>query len=119
MQFQKEYNIFNKEIFELLKKLSNLENISLVVKDATREGKSFYDKNKASNVLGPSLVGWYGNEVHSPALVSWAECVIVIGGSIGIEALLQKKLLIYPLYLNSNITLYEYFNAAHCVQNFE
>ena len=117
MQFQKEYNIYNKKIFETLKKLSSIKDISLVVKDATREGKEYYDKNKASGLLGKSLVGWFGNDVHSPALVDWADIVIVIGGSIGIEAILQNKILIYPTYLNNNSTLYEYFDACYCPKN--
>ena len=118
MQFQKEYNIFNDKIFETLKEISKLDKISLVVKDATREGKEYYDKNKASGLLGESLVGWYGNEVHSPSIIQWADIVIVVGGSIGIEVLLQEKILIYPLYLNSNNTLYEYFNACSCPKNY-
>lgn len=119
MQFQKEYNIKNELIFDTLKKISFLDDVLLTVKDATREGKEYYDRNKASNNLGKSLVGWYGNEVHSPALIDWADIVIVIGGSIGIEAILQNKILIYPLYLNTNTTLYEYFEAAHCPKSYK
>lgn len=119
MQFQKEYNLKNELIFDTLKKISFLDNILLTVKDATREGKEYYDRNKKANTLGNSLVGWYGNEVHSPALVDWADIVIVIGGSIGIEAILQNKTLIYPLYLNTNSTLYEYFEAAYCPETYE
>jgi hypothetical protein len=117
MQFQKEYNIFNNQIFETLTQISSIKDISLVVKDATREGKEYYDKNKASGLLGKSLVGWFGNNVHSPTLVEWADIVIVIGGSIGIEAILQNKLLVYPTYLNNNITLYEHFDACYCPKN--
>ena len=46
MQFQKEYNINNLKVKDFLKKLSNIDDISIVVKDATREGKSFYIKVK-------------------------------------------------------------------------
>jgi hypothetical protein len=114
MQFQKDYNVHNELVMGALQELSRLDYISLVVKDATREGKAFYNRNKAAGELGDALINWYGNEVHSPALIDWADCVIVIGGSIGIEAMLQKKHLIYPTYLNTNHTMYEYFNAAHC-----
>jgi len=119
MQFQKEYNVQNKMVFETLERLSHLKHVALVVKDATREGKHFYDRKTTAGALGESLVGWYGNEVHSPALIDWADAVIVIGGSIGIEVMLQKKVLIYPLYLNTNSTLYEYFNAAYCSETYE
>ena len=68
--------------------------------------------------IGRCLIGWYGNEVHSPALIDWADCVIVIGGSIGIEAMLQNKHVVYPTYL-SNHTMYEYYQAAHCLMAFQ
>jgi len=114
MQFQKEYNINNEKVFEVLKTVSQMDGVALAVKDATREGKAFYDRNRMSGELGSSLIGWYGNEVHSPALIGWADCVIVIGGSIGVEVILQGKHLIYPVFLSSNETMYEYFDAALC-----
>jgi len=114
MQFQKEYNIKNEEVFEALKTVSKIEGVALAVKDATREGKAFYDRNSVSGQLGNSLIGWYGNEVHSPALIDWADCVIVIGGSIGVEVMLQGKCLIYPVFLSTNETMYEHFDAALC-----
>jgi len=117
MQFQKEYNISNEQVFETLKDISKMEGVALAVKDGTREGKEFYDKNKVSGDLGDSFIGWHGNEVHSPALIEWADCVIVIGGSIGIEVILQGKHLIYPVFLNSNETMYEEFDAALCARS--
>jgi hypothetical protein len=117
MQFQKEYNVNNKLVLDTLKQVSQIEGVALAVKDATREGKEFYDRNKVSGELGDSLIGWYGNEVHSPSLISWADCVIVIGGSIGVEVMLQNKHLIYPVFLNTNKTMYEYYDAALCVDN--
>ncbi|MBO72231.1 MAG: hypothetical protein CMD35_01320 [Flavobacteriales bacterium] len=119
MQFQKEYNIDNEAVFDFLKDVSNIEDISLVVKDATREGKSFYDQKSASNELGASLVSWVGNDVHSPSLIEWSDIVIVIGGSIGIEAMLQNKPVLYPSFLSSNFTLYEKFKAAYCTNSKE
>lgn len=117
MKFQKEYNVKNQKVFEVLQEVSRMEGIALAVKDATREGKEFYDKNKVSGDLGDALIGWYGNEVHSPALIDWADCVIVIGGSIGVEVMLQGKHLIYPVFLSSNETMYEYFEAALCANS--
>lgn len=119
MQFQKDYNIDNIAVLEFLRYLSNISDINLIVKDATREGKSFYNKAKETSSLGESLISWFGNEVHSPSLITWSDCVVVIGGSIGIEAMLQGKPVIYPTHLNSNRTMYEYFDAAHCVSSTE
>ena len=119
MQFQKDYNLDNEGVMSLLLELSQMDGIALAVKDATREGKAFYDKGKEAGNLGSSLVGWFGNEVHSPSLIGWADCVIVIGGSIGIEAMLQDTDVVYPTYLNYNETMYEGFDSAHCVESEE
>ena len=120
MQFQKDYNLNNDLVSDTLKKISFLKNALLIVKDTTREGKKYDDKNKKDKNFGESLVGWYGNEVHSPALIEWADVVIVVGGSsIGMEVILQNKILIDPTYLDTNTTLYEYFDAAHCLNSYD
>ena len=122
MQFQKEYNLKNNLVYKTIKKISFLKDALLVVKDTTREGKEYGQeyKYKKTKIFGQSLVGWYGNEVHSPALIDWADVVIVVGGSsIGMEVILQGKILIHPIYLDTNTTLYEYFEAAHCPNSHE
>jgi len=35
------------------------------------------------------------------------------------EVILQNKILIDPTYLDTNTTLYEYFDAAHCLNSYE
>ena len=117
MQFQKDYNINKNEIRKTLKILSDNKDVCLVIKDSTRHGKEYFDKSILSEELGGSLVEWCGNEVHSPSLIQWADCVIVFGSSIGLEVLLQNKILINPLYLHSNKTLYEHYGASHDVSN--
>ena len=62
---------------------------------------------------------WCGNEVHSPSLIDWADCVIVFGSSIGLEVLIHDKFLINPLFFHSNSTLYEYFGASHDVRTID
>jgi hypothetical protein len=119
MQFQKEYNIDKDAIRKTLKTLSNNPNVCLVVKDSTRQGKEYFNQAKLSDELGDGLVEWCGNEVHSPWLIDWADCVIVFGSSIGVEVLLQDKILINPLYLHTNKTLYEYYSASHDVNSDE
>lgn len=120
MQFQRDYNLKNDLVSDTLKKISFLKDALLIVKDTTREGKEYNDKNRKDKNFGKSLVGWYGNEVHSPALIDWADVVIVVGGSsIGMEVILQNKILIDPTYLDTNTTLYEYFDAAHCLNSYE
>ena len=119
MQFQKDYNINKDEIKLTLEALSSNPTVCLVVKDSTRAGKEYFDKSRLSGELGESLVEWCGNEVHSPSLIEWADCVIVFGSSIGMEVILQDKLLINPLFLHTNKTLYEYFGASHDAASLE
>ena len=119
MQFQKDYNINRGEIKRTLEVLSGNPNICLVIKDSTRAGKEYFDKSNLSGQLGGSLLEWCGNEVHSPSLIAWADCVIVFGSSIGLEVILQNKLLINPLFFHTNKTLYEHFGASHDASSLE
>lgn len=115
MQFQKNYNINKEEIEKTLKVLSRNPELCIVVKDSTRAGKEYFNRSKITGQLGDSLMEWCGNEVHSPSLIDWADCVVVFGSSIGLEVLIQNKFLINPLFFHSNSTLYEYFGASHDV----
>ena len=45
-------------------------------------------------------------------MIRWSDAVINFGSSIGIEALLQEKTLIYPGYLHSNRTIFDETAAA-------
>lgn len=119
MQFQKDYNINKEEIEKALKVLSRNPELCVVVKDSTRAGKEYFNRSKLSGQLGDSLMEWCGNEVHSPSLIDWADCVIVFGSSIGLEVLIQDKFLINPLFFHSNSTLYEYFGASHDVRTID
>lgn len=119
MQFQKDYNINKGEIEKTLKVLSRNPELCVVVKDSTRAGKEYFNRSKLSGQLGDSLMEWCGNEVHSPSLIDWADCVIVFGSSIGLEVLIHDKFLINPLFFHSNSTLYEYFGASHDVRTID
>ena len=57
----------------------------LQLKTPPEQEKSILIMKISGSVLGDALIGWYGNEVHSPALIDWADCVIVIGGSIALR----------------------------------
>ena len=47
------------------------------------------------------------SSVDSPSLVRWSDVVINIASSIALEALIQKKPIIYPFYLHRNKTIFD------------
>ena len=47
------------------------------------------------------------SSIDSPSLVNWADVVINVASSIAIEALIQKRPIIYPFYLHRNKTIFD------------
>ena len=89
--------------------LSKIEGVEVVVKPHTRTGKeaSTYDDMPLANVA----------EISSVELCDWADVVIVIGSSILIEPLDQRKPVIYLKYLHENITQYEEYGSCWTVSD--
>ena len=63
-----------------------------------------------------SLSGLKGFEIadtaNSVSLIRWSDVVISFGSSIGLEALIQRKLFINPSYLQTNETIFEDSDAG-------
>jgi len=92
--------------FDLLSELKGLE---IVVKPHTRSGEEakVYDSIRLTNVY----------EFSSVELCEWADVMLVIGSSILIETLVQRKPVLYLKYLHENITQYEELGACWTIQN--
>ena len=92
--------------FDLLSKVDGLE---VVVKPHTRSGKEakVYETIPLSNVY----------EFSSVELCEWADIMIVIGSSILIETLVQRKPVLYLKYLHENTTQYEEFGACWTIRD--
>ena len=95
------------ESIKVIKKISNNSNMFLVIKGNTREeeeGSIFREEiislEKSKNVIVNCLV-------DSPSLVRWSDVVINIASSIGLEALIQQRPIIYPFYLHRNKTIFD------------
>ena len=112
MDHQKDYNVKVEKIWNLLDRIANNKNFFLVIKKSTRADKDYHSRSFIAKYKKSINVEFVSNENHSPKLIKWSDCVINFGSSIGLEVLLQDKLLINPFYLHSNKTLFEYFNAA-------
>lgn len=112
MDHQKDYNVYVDKIWSLLNRIAQNIKIVLIIKSSTRAGKNYHSSSFRNKYKNSKHVKFVGNENHSPRLIEWSDCVINFGSSIGIEVLLQNKLLINPYYLHSNKTIFEKFNAA-------
>jgi hypothetical protein len=89
--------------------LSQLEGTEVAVKPHTRSGKEaeVYEHIPLRNVY----------EFSSVELCEWADVMLVIGSSILIETLVQRKPVLYLKYLHENITQYEEMGACWTIHN--
>ena len=104
-----DYNVDRCQTLALIKKLAYADWIHLIVKTHTR-GDDLPDS------FEESLFGCKGFEiidsVNSVSLIRWSDVVISFGSSIGLEALIQRKLFINPSYLQTNETIFEDSDAG-------
>ncbi len=100
------YNVHKNETLSLISKILELKNIHLIIKDHTREDTGLFPENKKSEFLRSDNVE-FNSSSSSVSLISWSDITINFGGSIGIEVLMQDKLLINPKYLTFNTTAFE------------
>lgn len=95
------YNVHKENTISLIDKLSRIQEVSLVIKDHTREDTGIFPLEKRSNLLARGNVEFVSDE-SSVSLIRWSDIVINFGSSIGLEAFLQNKILINPAYLMTN-----------------
>jgi len=94
----------------LIRRIAGLPWTYLVVKSHTRGNGEFPEEHRNefraySNVaIDPPS--------HSPSFIRWSDVVINFGSSIGIDALVQTKPLIYPVYLHGNTTIFDASGAC-------
>lgn len=119
MQYQGNYNLNKEKIWETLTRIAENKKIQLVIKDSTREYTQYHSAFFQNKYGTSSRIEFVGNEVHSPSLIEWSDCVINFGSSIGVEALIQNKPLINPTFFLSNRTFYERKDAAFNAGNVE
>ena len=100
------YNINRKACVTLIKKIAALRNVSLMIKVNTR-GTGSFNKKELGEFLGQSNVTIPNIYQHSTALINSADIVVNFASSIGLEAVLQKKPVCNPFYLNGNTTIFD------------
>jgi hypothetical protein len=89
--------------------LSEFKGMEIVVKPHTRSGEEakVYDSIPLTNVY----------EFSSVELCEWADVMLVIGSSILIETLVQRKPVLYLKYLHENTTDYEELGACWTIHD--
>ncbi len=98
------YRIDVERMLKTFDLLSELKGMEIVVKPHTRSGKeaNVYESIPLANVY----------EFSSVELCEWADVMLVIGSSILIETLVQRKPVLYLKYLHENTTEYEELGAC-------
>lgn len=99
------YNVDQDATLALIDTLARDSDVHLVVKDHTRGTGGLPDEMRASfkNLMGAETAA----DAPSVALIAWSDVVVCFGSSIALEAHLQGKVLINPVYLHSNKTIFE------------
>jgi hypothetical protein len=89
--------------------LASLSEIEAVVKPHTRIGREahLFDNMQLPNV----------SHVLTSELCEWADVVLIIGSSVITEALMQKKPVLYLMYLHANTMLFEECGACWTIHN--
>jgi hypothetical protein len=103
------YRVNVERLLKTFEILSNFEDIEVVIKPHTRTGREadMYNSLPLSNV----------SNVSSVELCEWADVVLVIGSSIIVEALAQKKPALYLKYLHENTMEYEEYGACWVIRD--
>ena len=103
------YRIDVERMLKTFDLLSELEEMDIVVKPHTRSGQEaqVYEDIPLPNVY----------EYSSVELCEWADVMLVIGSSILIETLVQRKPVLYLKYLHENTTEYEELGACWTIHN--
>ena len=109
MTTQFEYRIDEERMLKTFDLLSELKGMEIVVKPHTRSGQEaqVYESIPLSNVY----------EFSSVELCEWADVMLVIGSSILIETLVQRKPVLYLKYLHENTTQYEELGACWTIND--
>ena len=113
-----DYNVHRAKCMTLIERLVNRDNIFLIIKDHTRGRTGGLTQEERKRFEAHPNVET-DVRADSPALIAWSDAVINFGSSIGIEVLLQDKVLINPLYLHTNRTIFEETGAAVNAHNDE
>jgi hypothetical protein len=100
------YNVNKKACVTLLKRIAEQRAVSLMIKANTR-GTGSFDEKEISEFRSYRNVSFPETDQNSTALIRSADVIINFASSIGLEAILQRKPVCNPVYLNGNSTIFD------------
>jgi hypothetical protein len=101
-----EYNIDRQASLILIRKIAARKNVSLIIKANTR-GTGSFSKNEFSEISDHINVTFPSMNQHSSTLIRSADIVVNFASSIGLEAIIQRRPVCNPVYLNGNTTIFD------------
>lgn len=107
-----QYRVDVKKEFQLVEKINNLNRYIIYFKPHTRNQneKHFQKLSYLENVI-------MANQIPSNVLIDESDAVIVYSSSIVLEAIYREKIILYPKFLHSNVTIFEEFGACELFQD--
>lgn len=107
------YNVDIEMTVELIHQIGKEENTLLAVKAHTRgDGLSqeVIDSLRTNSKIDLNA------QASSSSLIDWSDIVINFGSSIGLEAIVRKKIVINPLFLHNNKTVFDQSGVVYDAQ---
>ena len=103
-------NVDEGATLSLIEALAATRTIQIAIKAHTRGNGEFPPRHRQAfeSLNNVAIV----DTTHSPSLILWSDAVINFGSSIGLDAVVQRKPLIYPGYLHGNTTIYDESDAC-------
>ncbi len=119
-------------LLRTLNEISDFHDIFLVVKEHTREGAGrlpnhvrqnlmirknveISDESQSSCINCTSKNSTYF--APSFSITQWADVVINFGSSIGLDALVLNKILLNPIYLHPNVTIFDHYKSSIVIRS--
>ncbi len=109
------YNVDKTKTLSCIKKLTLDKTNLIVIKGHTRGTGSLSKKEYKNFKKYNNLI--LDSSIHSPELIRLSDIIINFGSSIGIEALIQKKIYINPSFLHQNRTIFDNTKLVHIPKN--
>jgi len=107
-----DYHVNPDMVYDTFRILTEIPGVDLVVKPHTRSNKVWQFKEAVEKFNLQLAINTPSN-----SLIKWADAVIVYGSSIAIQVLYDKKVLIYPRYIDSNHFILDDMNSCWGIDN--
>jgi hypothetical protein len=103
------YNVDLKSLYNLIHKISLIENVNFVIKPHTRNNFNGLNKEK--------MIAYDASNISSVLLSQWSDVGIVYGSSIAIQLLIDHVPVILPSFVDKNYTILQHMNVCTDLRN--